>query len=264
MRHEPELAHPAIQASRLEPDGHLPELVALGLGSVACAALARRAASRRRVGARFSGDSVLQPVASEGAQDTATLLQRFSGVPALHSFEAANCLLGLSLDGAASGPTVRAICVSDSGVTFFFAGVHPEEAPEGFVRVKDDTAWHVSHAALEGHDPCFPHLPVLLPVGDDDEGTWLVPLEPGDVLPLLGEAAPALWRAARGAVGSWAWSETVLVTEDPRGCGAPRRGRRRSAPGSASCSSAGTRRRSRPGWPLAAPWSRWNRWPPAT
>ena len=91
----------------------------------------------------------------------------------------------------------------------------PDEAPQGFVRVKDDTAWHVSHAALEGHDPSFPYLPVVLPIGDDAEGTWLVPLEPGDVLPVLGEAAPALWRAARAAVGSWAWSETVLVTEDP-------------------------------------------------
>ena len=55
----------------------------------------------------------------------------------------------------------------------------------------------------------------MLPIGDDAEGTWLVPLEPGDVLPLLGEAAPALWRAARAAVGSWAWSETVLISEDP-------------------------------------------------
>ena len=217
MLHEPETRTPVAhtQASRPEPDGHLPELIALGLGSLACAALARRAASRRRVGTRFSGDPVLEPVPSEGAQDAATLLQRFSGVPALHSFEAANCLLGLSLDGAASRPTVRAICVSDSGVTFCFAGVHPEEPPEGFVRVKDDTAWHVSHAALEGHDPSFPYLPVVLPIGDDAEGTWLVPLEPGDVLPVLGEAAPALWRAARAAVGSWAWSETVLVTEDP-------------------------------------------------
>ena len=208
-------ARRATEAARPEPDGHLPELIALGLGSLACAALARRAASRRRVGARFGGDHVLEPVPSEGAQDAATLLQRFSGVPALQSFEAANCLLGLSLDGAASGPTVRAICVSDSGVTFCFDGVHPEEPPECFVRVKDDTAWHVSHTALEGHDPSFPYLPVVLPIGDDAEGTWLVPLEPGDVLPVLGEAAPALWRAARAAVGSWAWSETVLVTEDP-------------------------------------------------
>ena len=55
----------------------------------------------------------------------------------------------------------------------------------------------------------------MLPVGDDADGTWLVPLEPGDVLPILGEAAPALWRAARAAVGSWAWSDTILVTDDP-------------------------------------------------
>ena len=152
---------------------------------------------------------------SEGALDTATLLHRFNGVPALHSFEAANCLLGLSLEGRASGPTIRAICVSDSGVTFCLAGAPAEEPPAGFVRAKGDTAWHVSHAALEGHDLSFPYLPVVLPIGDDAEGTWLVPLEPGAVLPLLGEAAPALWRAARAAVGSWAWSETILVSEDP-------------------------------------------------
>ena len=36
-----------------------------------------------------------------------------------------------------------------------------------------------------------------LPVGDDADGTWLIALGPGDVLPVLGEAAPALWRAAR-------------------------------------------------------------------
>ena len=198
-----------------EPAGHLPELVALGLGSLACAALARRAGHRRRIGVRFTADAVVGPSLSEGALDAATLLHRFSGVPALHSFEAANCLLGLSLDGRASGPTVRAICVSASGVTFCFADAPRDEPPQGFVRVKNDTAWHVSHGALEGHDPSPPYLPVVLPIGDDGEGTWLVPLEPGDVLPVLGEAAPALWRAARAAAGCWAWSETVLVTEDP-------------------------------------------------
>lgn len=198
-----------------EPAGHLPELLALGLGSLACAALARRAGSRRRMGTRFLGDAVLPPVPSEGALDTATLLQRFRDVPALHSFEAANCLLGLSLEDQATGPKVRAICVSDTGVTFLFAREYPDEPPERFARVKDGNGWHVGHAALEGHDPSFPYLPVVLPIGDDGEGTWLVPLEPGDVLPVLGQAAPALWRAARAALGAWAWSETILVTEDP-------------------------------------------------
>jgi DNA-binding SARP family transcriptional activator len=201
--------------ARHEGAGHLPELVALGLGSVACAALARRAGRRRRTGPRFTGDLDLGPLLSEGALDTATLLHRFAGVPALQSFEAANCFLGLSLHGRGAGPTVRAICVSSSGVTFCFADPPPGAPPDGFARVLDDTAWHVGHGALDCHDPSFPYLPVVLPIGDDEEGTWLVPLEPGEVLPVLGEAAPALWRAARAAVGSWAWSDTILVTEDP-------------------------------------------------
>ena len=95
------------------------------------------------------------------------------------------------------------------------AGADAEAPPSGFTLVEDGSAWHVGHAALEGHDLSFPYLPVVLPIGDDAEGTWLVPLRPGAVLPLLGEAAPALWRAARATVGSWAWSETVLVSEDP-------------------------------------------------
>jgi DNA-binding SARP family transcriptional activator len=214
-RRSPAHSGPAGDARHESSPGHLPELVALGLGSVACAALARRARRQRRLGARFSGDPISQPVPSEEAQDAATLLQRFAGVPALRSLEAANCFLGLSLEGRALRPKVRAICVSASGVTFCFNEAEAGAPPRGFDRVKDGMAWRVSHDALEGHDPCFPLLPVVLPVGDDEEGTWLVPLEPGDVLPLLGEAAPALWRAARVAVGSWAWSETVLVTEDP-------------------------------------------------
>ena len=35
------------------------------------------------------------------------------------------------------------------------------------------------------------------------------------MLPLLGESAASLWRAARAAVGAWAWVDTILVTEDP-------------------------------------------------
>ncbi|HEX4128276.1 MAG TPA: LysM peptidoglycan-binding domain-containing protein [Acidimicrobiales bacterium] len=201
--------------SQPDPPGHLPELLALGLGSVACAALARRAGHRRRLGPRFNGDRMEHPVPSEGVLDTATLLQRFAGAPALHSFEAANCLLGLAVGDRRAGPKVRAICVSPSGVTFWLAGSLSDDAPEGFDRVQDGNAWFVSHDALHGHEPSSPYLPVVLPVGDDAEGTWFIPLEPGDVLPLLGEAAPALWRAARAAVGSWAWSDTIVVTEDP-------------------------------------------------
>ena len=196
-----------------EQSAHLPELLALGLGSVACAAFARRARRRRRPGDRYLGDPIRQP--SEGALDAATLLERFAESPALHSFEAANCMLGLALEGRASRPRVRAICVSPSGVTFSFVRAEPGEPPAGFVQVGDGTGWHVSHDALGGDNPCSPLLPVVIPVGDDADGTWLVPLEPGDVLPILGEEALALWRSARAAAASWAWSDMILVTDDP-------------------------------------------------
>ena len=55
----------------------------------------------------------------------------------------------------------------------------------------------------------------MLPVGEDDRGTWLVPLGPGSCLPLLGEDAPALWRAARPVQEAWSWADMVLVTENP-------------------------------------------------
>jgi DNA-binding SARP family transcriptional activator len=84
------------------------------------------------------------------------------------------------------------------------------------VRVKDGTAWHVAHDVLDRHEPSSsPYVAVVLPIGDDEEGTWLAALRPGDVLPVLGEAAPDLWRAARSAAASWAWSDTIVCTQDP-------------------------------------------------
>ncbi len=195
--------------------GISPKLVALGLGSLACAALARRAGQRRRLAPRFTGEPFRSPVLSEGAQDAATLLHRFVGVPSLRAFEAANGLLARSVDGRAPGPTVRAVCVSETGVTFFVAAGRTDQPPEPFATTDRGDAWHVSHGALDGQDATFPYLPLVFPIGDNAAGTWLVPLHPGGILPLLGEAAPALWRSARAAVASWAWSESIVVTEDP-------------------------------------------------
>jgi DNA-binding SARP family transcriptional activator len=220
------------------PD-RLPELVVLGCGSLACAALARRARRRHRA-APFSGDLELplgrdhgrhrQP--SDGAVDTDALLQRFPSVPALDAFEAANYLLtrSLELHDEAGAPRVRTVCVSPAGVTFAMTEDHGD-APDGFVSVAGAGAphtgsqWRVGHEELAGLDTgsSFPHAPVVFPVGEDDDGTWLVALGPGDVLPVLGESAPSLLRAARAAAGSWAWSDLVLVTDDPADPGLERR-----------------------------------------
>ena len=244
------------------PAGHLPELIALGLGSLACAALARRARQRRRL-----GDAVHAATRSGDRSCPRGRWTRRPCCTASRAFRRSSpsrppiACWPLALDGRARpsrGPGRSASRTRASPSVFATAphgraSCRPSSACEGRRR------WHVGHAALEGHDPAFPYLPVVLPIGDDAEGTWLVPLEPGDVLPLLGEAAPALWR-----VGTGGCRVLGLVGDDPRDRGSrrrrtPRRGRGRSARGSAhpvlrrpGVAPSGRGRR-------AAPWSRWNR-----
>jgi hypothetical protein len=204
-------AHPSTDHSAKAPEGdHLPELAALGLGSIVSAALARRA-RRRRQSNRRSG-APLRAV-SEDAADAASLLGRFDGVPALESFEAANRLLGRAVHDV-SGTRIRAVCVGPAGVTFHLAAPD-HDPPEGFERSDDGTRWLVPHGRLEAVEPFYPAVPVALPVGTDDDGTWLVALRPGDVLPVLGESAEALCRAARAAQEAWSWCDLVVVTDDP-------------------------------------------------
>jgi DNA-binding SARP family transcriptional activator len=226
-------SHEDVRPDRSRPSGapdRLPELIVLGCGSLACAALARRARRRHRP-APFSADLDL-PLRREGARvseaavDTDALLQRFHSVPALDAFERANSLLARSLEtgGEAGAPKVRTVCVSPAGVTFALTG-RQGDAPDGFVAsaigVPDGVSWTVDHEQLARSgtaselEPSFPHAPIVFPVGDDDEGTWLVALGPGDIMPVLGESASSLLRAARAAAESWSWSELVLVTDDP-------------------------------------------------
>ena len=207
-------SHPPRPQPTSRPD-HLPELLVLGIGSLTCAALARR--SRRR----FRTTPFVDPFGSslfpsERAVDTATLLARFDGVPALKAFEAANRLLGLCvLESGRPGPEVRVVQVGTTGVTFHLAKAEPGP-PEPMRAVDDDWAWHVDHVALDrAAELCDPYLPLAFPVGDDEEGTWLIAPGPGDVVPMLGETAPDLRRAARAAVESWDWSDLVVVTDDP-------------------------------------------------
>ena len=195
-----------------EGHDHLPELVTLGLGSLVCAALARRA-RRRREAARQSG--VPWRPGSDAAADTAALLGRFEAVPALESFEAANRLLGRAVNEfGTAAKKFRAVCVGPEGVAFVLAAPD-HDAPEGFDPSADGTRWVVRHGRLDAVEPFDPAVPVALPVGTDEDGTWLVALQPGEVLPVLGESADALCRAARAGQEAWSWCDLVVVTDDP-------------------------------------------------
>lgn len=199
----------------------LPELVALGVGTLVAAALARRARRSRQM-ASLSRDEGGSPVAvSELAADTASLLAPFDGVPALHLLEQANHRLSAALadvPGRRGAPEVRLVKVGPYGVDVRVAGSE-SWAPPGW-QSRDHHTWHLPSGAdpalLEsetaGHDPW---LPLLLPVGDNDEGTWLVPLGPGSCLPVLGSGAASTIAAMRLAVESWSWSEILVVSDDP-------------------------------------------------
>jgi DNA-binding SARP family transcriptional activator/LysM repeat protein len=219
------VAHPATLESAGPSAATLPELAALGLGAIACAALARRSRRRRLLrqvtgesgagagtgagaGAGAGGEGPLSPAAI----DTDVLLARFSGVPALAAFEAANYELGAVHLGP--GGDIRAICVGAAGVDFWLAQPGTP-APEGCTLSGDGHVWRVAHETFPAPGVGRPFLPVVLPIGEDESGTWLIPVPPGGCLPIVGEAAEALVRAALAAQGAWSWADMVLITDDP-------------------------------------------------
>jgi hypothetical protein len=117
-------------------------------------------------------------------------------------------------ESASTGPTIRAVCVGAAGVDFWL-GEAGQPAPRGFSLSVDGKAWHAAHTTFEPHAGARPFLPVVLPIGEDENGTWMVPLTRASCLPLVGEGKDDLWRAARHVQESWAWADLVVVTEDP-------------------------------------------------
>ena len=178
---------------------HLPELLALGLGSVACAALARRAGrpgggwAPGSTGTRCSNRT--SPPSGRRRLDTATLLQRFAGVPALHSFEAANCLLRPVAGGSPASRRARAICVSPDRRHLLVRRGARWRAPRG-LRPPGRTAraWRVQPRRARGRTTRpSRYLPVVLPIGDDADGNLARSARPG-----RGAAGP--WRGCAGAL----------------------------------------------------------------
>ena len=194
----------------------LPELSALGIGALTCAALARRSRRMRLLRQMTSSDPTSGPERPAAAVDADIVLDRFSGLPALRAFETANYGLGLPQDQGGPSPLtmIRAICVGPAGTDFWLTEPG-QPAPAGFSLSADAKVWHAGHDAFTASTGSGPFLPIVLPVGEDDAGTWLVPLQRGGCLPLIGEASGDLWRAACRAQEAWAWSDMVLITEDP-------------------------------------------------
>jgi len=198
------------------PVRQLPEIAILGLGAIGCAALARRTRRRRAVGLQHGRATDGRGRASD-LIDTEAMLTRFADIPALSAFERANSLMGRLLQDESTiqeVPQVRAICVGPAGVDFWL-GSRPDSTPSGCTALNDGMTWRVSHDVLDEEQPLCPWLSIVLPIGSDDQGTWLVPVPPGTCLPLLGESGEHLWRSARPVQESWSWADNVVVTDDP-------------------------------------------------
>jgi LysM repeat protein/DNA-binding SARP family transcriptional activator len=213
-------AHRRRRGVPVPPAVPLPELSALGLGTLAAAALARRARRRRQLASLSPDEKRASPMVSDLAADAAALLAPFDGVPMLDVLESANRHLAAALadlGGRVDVPTARLVRIGPAGVDVRLAGpVH--WAPPGW-HLRDSHSWHLPastdpallQAASAGHDPW---LPLLVPVGENEEGTWLVPLVPGSCLPVLGSGAGSMVTAMRLAAASWSWSEDVMSSDD--------------------------------------------------
>jgi DNA-binding SARP family transcriptional activator len=56
-------------------------------------------------------------------------------------------------------------------------------------------------------------LPLLVPIGDDQNGTYLLHLDPGEVVSIEGPGRQSMVRSWTAALVSWPWAEQVAVTQ---------------------------------------------------
>lgn len=216
----------ARSAPSREPSGApfpiAPAVPLLGAGAIVAALVARRAAQVRRARglARVEGSPPWVP--SEGAADLAIAVAPFVLEPGLEHVEGAMRHLRARAESAPLPlPAARWVRVGPDAVEVGLA--HPPAwTPEGWQRTeRPSVIVPVSAPALRPPDlgttlECQdPWCPVLLPLGEDRRGSWLLPLEAGATVAVVGPSAAPLARAMRAGASGWAWHESVVVTDDP-------------------------------------------------
>ena len=196
----------------------LAELAASGISALVAGLLARRARQLRRLRAflREEGEESALPDAREA--DLGALLAPFEQVPLVDMVEVAARDLGDVL--ATLAPTPGAVLwlrAGRDGVEVRFSTPVPERV-RGWRRTGHAT-WLLpatvdlaerAHASPRAEPWCA----LLLPIGDDDRGTWLLPVGAGSRVAVVGPRAADLVRTMRAAVTTWSWHEEVVVTED--------------------------------------------------
>lgn len=215
-------AHSAEVAARSPSPGGsllpLAELAAAGLSALVAALLARRSRQLRRLQAFLREEGQESPAPTEPQADLAALVAPFEGVPLPAIVEAAARHLGHSIATLDPSPgPVQWLRVGRDGVEAKFSDPVPDSV-RGWTPGEAGT-WRlppsVDVAALEAAaGSADPWCAVLLPLGDDDRGTWLLPVAAGSCVAVLGPRAAELVQAMRAALATWSWHEDLFVTED--------------------------------------------------
>jgi DNA-binding SARP family transcriptional activator len=200
----------------------LPELAALGVGVLGAAGLARHRRVRRRQRALHRPEGLLPRRPGDLEADTDVLLQPFAQMPVLEWVELANRSIGTALRGAspaADVPLVRAVSVGPDALT-----AHLEHAvgwaPPGWTGAAS-RRWRLPFGAdravvEEGLDDGPPWCRALVPIGESEDATWLIPLAAGTVLSILGAGAQGLAETLRCELASSTDADEPCVTDDAR------------------------------------------------
>jgi hypothetical protein len=218
--------HPDISSSDAnrrgrDPSGSapapLPELGALGVGSLVAALLARRARQQRK--RRSLTRPERDPTPAPQAADVALVarLAPFEHSPLLEWVEVGLCQLTVAARAADTPlPALAWLRVGSAGLDVHFRADPPRAPapwmPAGPARWRLPASAYSSRALVEV--PLEPCCPVVLPVGDDADATWLLPIAPGASLAVLGPLAGTLIRAMQVAVSRWRWADGLVVTAD--------------------------------------------------
>ena len=211
-----------IERDTAEPLVHwVPESAALGISALVGAAYLRRIRRRRSAVRAARGDDEIVVVPDDAAVALEARLTPFAGAPALEWLELANRHLTAALRSEGTedeAPQITVVRVGPIGVELLLDAA-VDWAPGAFRVVDDGHTWLLgSEVDREALWPVardeLAWLPLLVPVGDDPSGTYLLHLEPGQEVALEGPQAPAMLAAWVEAAKSWPWAEQVSVADD--------------------------------------------------
>ncbi|MGD0742491.1 MAG: bacterial transcriptional activator domain-containing protein [Acidimicrobiales bacterium] len=209
---------PAASKPTPAPQRRLAELALLGLGIVTTCALARRLRNLRRASSsgRRPQERLVAPARRFGEARAA--LEPFADAPLIDWIDGANSLLWrLVRDQDTEAPEVRLVRAGPDGIELLLAAPRPE-APWPFLPRRDGRWWVLDPAAeLGDFGPLGPAdgrlLPSLVPLGDDEQASYLLVVGRGRRLAVDGpaELVDRTLEAIVASLRTVPWAEQLAI-----------------------------------------------------